>query len=460
MKNIRYIMVSVSVLCMVSCREYLDVQPQGEVIPTTDEEFAAIMDNRIFDIEGGGDEFVIGNMEAIAKFEGYADNLDANIRVGNIVAYSGDNINIRQSEWRSIFQIVRDCNIVIENLEDRTSDVAKGTLAAAYAMKGICYYNLLRSWCDPWEAGQESRQLGLPLVDRFDIKDMPVRATLAASADYTERMLEAALAQGNSDPKYFFTEYVIKSYLAKLYFWCEDWESTIETCNDIIGGCGLTLTPIAGYEEMIQSANDPKGEVIVRSHINNASELDWYFSYMKGYIASRPASASLIALFGDEPEKDVRYRISFDSKRFNTKTPECKVRLSEIVLMLAEAYCHTGDTENALLWLNELRRNRIEGVTDLTEATLPPIRQDNRITEDAEGKPLTPLLQAILDERQKELYIEGDRWFELKRNGRPEWWIINNGLKYTTRKYMYTAPVYKGDVDINPDFIQNPGYES
>ena len=91
-------MVSVSVLCMVSCREYLDVQPQGEVIPTTDEEFAAIMDNRIFDIEGGGDEFVIGNMEAIAKFEGYADNLDANIRVGNIVAYSGDNINIRQRE--------------------------------------------------------------------------------------------------------------------------------------------------------------------------------------------------------------------------------------------------------------------------------------------------------------------------------------------------------------------------
>ena len=55
--------------------------------------------------------------------------------------------------------------------------------------------------------------------------------------------------------------------------------------------------------------------------------------------------------------------------------------------------------------------------------------------------------------------MEGDRWFELKRNGRPEWWIINNGLKYTTRKYMYTAPVYKGDVDLNPDFRQNPGYE-
>ncbi len=456
MKRLTYILPAV--LALSSCKGYLDVQPQGEVIPTTDEEFAAIMDNRIFDIEGGGDEYVIGNMDAIAKYEGYADNLDANIMIGNMVAYCGDNINIRQSEWRSIFQIVRDCNIVIENLDGRTSDIAKGTLAAAYAMKGICYYNLLRNWCDPWESGRQSSQTGLPLVDRFDIKDMPVRASLERSALYTETMLENALKQENTDAKYFFTEYVIKAYLAKLYFWCEDWNETIGTCNDIIDNCGLNLTPIGEYEDMIQAGNDRKGEVIVRSHINNASELDWYFSYVKGYIASRPASSSLIRLFGDEPEKDVRYRISFDNGRFNTKTPECRVRLSEIVLMLAEAYYHTGDTENALKWLNELRSNRIEGATYYTETTLPPVRTDNRIKEDATGKPLTPLLQAILDERQKELYMEGDRWFELKRNGRPEWWIINNGLKYTTRKYMYTAPVYKGDVDLNPDFIQNPGY--
>lgn len=273
-------------------------------------------------------------------------------------------------------------------------------------------------------------------------------------------MLLKALAQENKDAKYFFTEFVIKAYLARLYFWCEDWDAVISICNDIITNSGLVITPAAEYEEMIQAENDRKGEVIVRSHINNASELDWYFSYVRGYISSRPASSALISLFGDDPEKDVRYRISFDSRRFNTKNPECRVRLSEIVLMLAEAYCHKEDSGNALVWLNELRRNRIDGVTDFTESTLPPVRTDNRIKEDATGKPLTPLLQAILDERQKELYMEGDRWFELKRNGRPEWWIINNGLKYTTKKYMYTAPVYKGDVDLNHNFEQNPGYDS
>ena len=55
--------------------------------------------------------------------------------------------------------------------------------------------------------------------------------------------------------------------------------------------------------------------------------------------------------------------------------------------------------------------------------------------------------------------MEGDRWFELKRNGCPEWWIVSNGLKYTTRKYLYTAPIYKRDVDMNPEMQQNEGYE-
>lgn len=142
----------------------------------------------------------------------------------------------------------------------------------------------------------------------------------------------------------------------------------------------------------------------------------------------------------------------------NVKTPECKVRLSEIVLMLAEAYYHKGDNDSALRWLNELRRNRIEDVSDLTMASLPAVRPDDRIVVDCQGKAVTPLLQAIFDERRKELYMEGDRWYELKRNGCPEWWVISNGLKYTTREYLYTSPISKSDVDLNPGLEQNPGY--
>lgn len=453
------IAASVLIGGLSGCRSYLNVQPQGEVIPTTDEEFASIIHNRLRDIEGGGDEYVIGNMDALKHLEGCADDLDANIKSSSsLTFYAGEEITARQRAYEDSWEIVRDCNIVIENLSGKDSDVAKGALSAAYSMKGIIYYNLMREFCQSWTDNDADELPGIPVVDRFSISDKPTRGTLRQTYDYARAQFEAALALDPTDPKYVFTKWIVKGYEAKLDFWCCKWDRVISECEDILAHSGVSLTPISEYADMINSKYDTKGEVLVRSHINNSSELDWYFSYTKTYLSSRPACAALIRLFGDEPEKDVRYGASFDNKRMNVKTPECKLRLSEMVLMLAEAYCHKGDSEKALKWLNELRRNRIEGVSDLTVGTLPEVREGDRIVVDCYGKPLTPLLQAIFDERRKEMYMEGDRWYELKRNGCPEWWIISNGLKYTTKAYLYTSPISKSDVDLNPGLEQNPGY--
>ena len=426
------IAASVLIGGLSGCRGYLNVQPQGEVIPTTDEEFASIIHNRLRDIEGGGDEYVIGNMDALKHLEGCADDLDANIKSSSsLTFYAGEEITARQRAYEDSWEIVRDCNIVIENLSGRDSDVAKGALSAAYSMKGIIYYNLMREFCQSWTDNDADELPGIPVVDRFSISDKPTRGTLRQTYDYARAQFEAALALDPTDPKYVFTKWIVKGYEAKLDFWCCEWDRVISECEDILSHSGVSLTPISEYADMINSKYDTKGEVLVRSHINNSSELDWYFSYTKTYLSSRPACAALIRLFGGEPEK---------------------------VLMLAEAYCHKGDSEKALKWLNELRRNRIEGVSDLTVGTLPEVREGDRIVVDCYGKPLTPLLQAIFDERRKEMYMEGDRWYELKRNGCPEWWIISNGLKYTTKAYLYTSPISKSDVDLNPGLEQNPGY--
>lgn len=446
-------------MAAAGCKGYLNVKPQGEVIPETDEEFTAIIHNHLRDIEGGGDEYVVGNMDAIKHLEGCADNLDANIRTSaSLTFFAGEEIDSRQRAYEESWKIVRDCNIVTENLTGHDTDIARGALSAAYSMKGIVYYNLLREFCQPWDNSKSGELPGIPIVDKFGINDKPTRGTIRQTYDYAKAQFESALALNPTDPKYVFTEWIIKAYEAKLDFWCQKWDSVISLCEGIIANSGVSLTPISEYSEMINAQYDALGEVLIRSHINNSSELDWYFTYTKGYLATRPATAKLIKLFGDNPEKDVRYAASFDSKRMNVKTPECKVRLSEIVLMLSEAYYHKGDETSALKWLNELRRNRIEGVTDLTADSLPEVREGDRITVDCEGKAVTPLLQAIFDERRKELYMEGDRWYELKRNGCPEWWVISNGLKYTTKAYLYTSPISKSDVDLNPELEQNPGY--
>ena len=116
-------------------------------------------------------------------------------------------------------------------------------------------------------------------------------------------------------------------------------------------------------------------------------------------------------------------------------------------LILAESYYHSEEPEKALAALNELRRKRIADVSDYTMQTLPPVDHDDLIQVDAKGNALTPLLYAIHCERRKELFLEGDRWYELKRNGCPEFWVAKQGLKYTTYSWMYTLSGSKA-----PDF--------
>ena len=61
MKKILFTLACASLLC--ACKGYLTVQPQGKVIPETDEEFAAIIHNHVNNIEGGEDQFIVGNFD-------------------------------------------------------------------------------------------------------------------------------------------------------------------------------------------------------------------------------------------------------------------------------------------------------------------------------------------------------------------------------------------------------------
>ena len=55
--------------------------------------------------------------------------------------------------------------------------------------------------------------------------------------------------------------------------------------------------------------------------------------------------------------------------------------------------------------------------------------------------------------------MEADLWYELKQTGRPEFWVGYNGIKYTTWKYLYTFPLWQQDLRVNPNLVQNEGYE-
>lgn len=459
MKNLKlYILLVFSFCC--SCKDYLEVKEQGVAIPKSAEEFSAILHARLNDMDYGSEEVVLGNARTILNYECYGDNQNTNLSTAGISLpiYVGSKINDFQSDYEELYAVIRDCNLILDNMEQRDSELGKNVLGTAYALRAVCYYNLMRNFCEPYDPERAEDRLGLPIVSTFDMEAKPVRSDLKTTAKFIEEDLKKAITYNVQEGMYRFTADVAKAYLARLYFWCQDWGNAIPVAKEILEKYPL----LSGqeYTDMIQSQNTQKGNILLRSYVISG---DFYsdsdYADAKRDAKYRPARKEFVDLFV-EKGRDVRYAISFDEKRLNMKNIFSGVRSAEMCLILAESYAHQSNgTSEALSYLNQLREKRISDYVPYTLETLPEVNPNARIKVDATGASLTKLMSAIFDERRKELYMEGDRWFELKRNGRPEFWVARNGLKYETSTYLYTAPLPKNDIALLPGLIQNEGYE-
>jgi starch-binding outer membrane protein, SusD/RagB family len=124
------------------------------------------------------------------------------------------------------------------------------------------------------------------------------------------------------------------------------------------------------------------------------------------------------------------------------------IRTAEMFLIRAEAYAKQASPNLAggTADLNTLRGNRITGYVNVP----------NFVTA-------ADLLNAVLEERFKELCFEGSRFFDLKRNNLPvaraasdvtssAWQNLPAGDKY------FVMPIPLLEMQANPNAVQNPGY--
>ena len=453
-KSSLYIIISL-LFCNLSCTEYLDVKNKGEVIPETAEEFSALLHRHLYSIDGAGEYAFFGAPSTAASYEAYTDNWDADLTTKlDLPIYVGSDISSLSFRFKSLYEVIRDCNIVIGELKERDTEFGKKLLATAHTIRAVCYYTLMRNYCEPYDKSNATKMLGVPIVKEFDMEGKPERSDLKETADFIVEDLKQAISLNQTDEHYRFYVDVSKAYLARVYFWMQEWALAATTAKEVLDKYPL----ISGeaYKEMIQSEVKQLGNVLIRSGISK-SEGYVYTDMQK--TKGRPLSLEFVNLFV-EKERDIRYSFSFNTEFVNTKMLKTSLRTAEMCLIMAESYVHAGDTENGLKYLNHLRENRITGYTPYTESNLPAVDPAALIQVDAEGKPLTPLMAAILNERRKEFYLEGDRWYELKRNGRPERWCGHSGVKYVTAKFLYTFPIPKDDIALISGLIQYPGYET
>ena len=451
-----YIIILVGVF-LCSCESYLDIKPYDRTIPETAEDFSALVHNMCDGFDRGTSEAISDCSETVS-LEAVSDNMATNLADGSdrLRIYIGQDLSMKQNTYKNLYAEIKTCNIILGEFEDgRDTREGQDIVGTAYAVRGVCYYQLLRMFCEPPLA--DATKPGVPIVTEFDMEAKPIRSTMQQTIDQAESDLKAALACNIQNEMYRFTPDVIHGYLARLYHWCGRWEEARREAQIVVGNHPL----LSGdeYVKMMSTQYGLAGNKIFMTDLYNDHQIN-INAYMKD-TDSRPISASLATLF-TEGTNDIRRKdnLYFNRKRKSRKLIFTGMRSAEMALIAMECAYHLNMQDSALYELNMFRKNRITGTYAYNLATLPPVDDTALVKQDAMGRPLTPLIQAILNERRKELFMEnGDRWFELKRHGRPEFWVASGGQKFTTRQYMYTWPISVMDIILQPALIQNPGYE-
>ncbi|MDE5636324.1 MAG: RagB/SusD family nutrient uptake outer membrane protein, partial [Muribaculaceae bacterium] len=147
--KLKYILSGTAIACiMSSCSNYLDIKPYDKVIPETAEDFAAMIHYRLNQIDEGSDGSLIPAFSTTSSYDaGYGDDFEVCLTGSGgsrLPNYVGSKIlsNGFNNHYSGLYEIIRDCNIVIHEMKESGTEEADNLLATAYAMRGVAYYQL------------------------------------------------------------------------------------------------------------------------------------------------------------------------------------------------------------------------------------------------------------------------------------------------------------------------------
>jgi len=364
----------------------------------------------------------------------------------------------------------------------------------ALTLRALMHFDLARLYGYPY-LKDNGASLGAPIVTKvLSAFDQPRRETVAAMyAQISEDLIDGAALLNNSIGKTkeqgYVNYYANKALQAKVYLYMGKYDESLAAAEEVMApSAGYSLYSNANWKSSWTKQNQSESifELDMRQN-----ETDLGTSSL-GYMTIRPrkigsnaglfmASKYFMESLEEDPD-DVRWGVmsndestwakpsrkgccykylgdtlaTGDGKGLASAVNIKVIRLSEVYLIAAEAALSqpTPDKTKAAAYLQKIR-DRSPSLTLSDPATVDNISID-----------------MILKERQKELFGEGQRFFDLMRLGKTILYaddevagIISGprtaqGGSVNWNFYASILPISQGELDANPAIRdqQNPGY--
>jgi hypothetical protein len=502
MKKIIYICMTTTAILLASCQKLVTVNPQNQLAPaqllTDANGYLTVLAGVYAGVEGYG----YWGRDMVLLGDALADNIvtDNGQAAGR---YTNVNLNVQGNSftiWTNAYFYINQLNIIIAGINTLNVPAGQKALQAqiyaqAFAMRGLIYFDLARVY--GWEPNNvptsgpdASFQFSAVLRLTPTVGALPkqARSTIAQTYAQIESDLLKAItlfkAIGTSKPSvpFAFSESAAHGILAKVYLYAQDYTNCVTQCQAALDPtiCPGILTPAGTYSKAFKSpALTPNPESLLELNYNQGIQVTgvtgsnnapYTYTQPTGYgfagvglpgvpngistFGGQTVSDELLAAF-DTPTDD-RLAMFYKSRTASTATvfTWCNkysgaaglytdnipvLRYSDVLLMEAEAMAAQGQFAAAQALVIKLRAARNASVASVpADATLNAF---------------------IQNERRRELFFEGNRFFDLKRlaAGVPKAAKTAVGT-IAANDFRIIAPLPTTEVLFNPALPQNPNY--
>lgn len=466
MKRIVIVSSILILLAASSCSKFLDVQPKqtfGENLAVSDIQglnntvIGAYSKLQSGNLYGGG---IIANSELLADYvstDVISDYSLAQFRDHSLNPYNSQ----AGGMWGDGYNAIMIVNTVLKYLpkfeNGKDSVLAQTIKGNCYFIRGIMMYELVKMFAQPSGYTADDSHLGIPIVlspGSVDQQQSNPRATVAqvygqiiSDLKTAESLLPAQINTLQA------SRYSVEAFLAKAYFSQNKFADAKVYADKVLQG-GFILNPSPASIYTVEGALTSKETVFqIVNLVNDKDNGSLYGRFSVPPFGStipmyRMNGGMVSYLQAAQALGDARYTSLFKRsfgrylcKKYDDQNMNVSiVRLAEIYLLRAECEARAGDEASARADMNVVRERA--GLID-----------DNSST--GQG-----LINAIWQERDLELAMEGDHFSEFKRRsaltGSGTFRCQDADFAWNSDKMIY--PIPQQEVDQNKAMVQNPGY--
>ena len=387
-------------------------------------------------------------------------NLDSNVTMQNLLS-GYDNMYIWAAEyytttqsdagWDQLYNQIYTCNQVtayVMDSKDGSEQLKQMTYAEAQVQRACSYLTLINLYARPYSAANAAKDPGLPLLLAPDLFASLTRLSVQQVYDQIIRDLTQALPVLPNYPANNLHPAKAATYalLARTYLYMQRYSEAADNAAQAL----LLQDSLLNLNNYTSGAAFPRRfenpEVIMAKKASKPGFLDL------------PLSNELLQKFTAE---DLRYQLftrngssfqpaftgrgSYRDRLFSGDNVTVGVSVPEMMLTQAEVLARNGEIAPAMDLVNTLRKKRFSPATyaDLSAAT----------SDEA--------LRIVLDERRRELFGTGLRWFDQRRLSLEPAFAETESRTFKGTTYTLVPgnrmvyPIPSKNIEQNPEIIQN-----